>query len=59
MIASVSGGARLWVGPKLLIDDWLASEIDRSVAIELPAGEHRVRVEYRDPGRGGASGRRG
>lgn len=45
-----SGGARLWVGPELLVDDWHAAEVDRHAAIDLPAGEHRVRVEYRDPG---------
>ena len=39
------GGARLWVGEKLLVSDWYAADISVDESIVVPYGDHLVRLE--------------
>jgi sugar lactone lactonase YvrE len=43
------GGARLWLGDSLVVDDWGLDKISRSGAFEMPLdGEILARLEFRD-----------
>lgn len=53
-----AGGVRLWVDSRLLVDAWDGPAVARMVELDLAAGEHRVRLEFNDPG-GAASLRAG
>lgn len=53
-----AGGVRLWVDSRLLVDAWEGPAVARMVELDLAAGEHRVRLEFNDPG-GAASLRAG
>jgi tripartite motif-containing protein 71 len=44
------GGARLWIDGRRWLDDWDGPSVDTAVVVDLEAGDHRVRVEYDDPG---------
>lgn len=44
------GGARVWIGGRLVLDRWDASSLDEDLVVDLPAGVHRVEVAYRDVG---------
>jgi hypothetical protein len=48
------GGVRLWVGKRLLVDDWDAEMLNERPEVLLHTGDYRVRLEYNDPGTGGA-----
>jgi len=44
------GGARVWIGGRLVLDRWDAASLDEDLVVDLPAGVHRVEVAYRDVG---------
>ena len=46
----VQGGARLWVDGRLLVDRWEGPRGTYTAMLELPTGDHLVRLEYNDPG---------
>ncbi len=48
--ARAAGGVRLWVGERLVIDDWSGRESTHDATLLLPTGAHRLRLEYNDPG---------
>ena len=39
------GGARLWAGEELVVDDWYAEAMDVERFVSLPEGDHLVRLE--------------
>jgi hypothetical protein len=45
---SASGGARLWLGSRLLVDAWSAGAVDDTVDAPVFAPETSVRLEYSD-----------
>jgi hypothetical protein len=46
---SADGGARLWIGGRLISDEWDASQVDLRTTVSLPAGAHRLSLMYQDP----------
>lgn len=44
------GGVRVWIGGILALDAWQSSSVDEDLVVQLPAGQHRVEVAYRDAG---------
>ncbi len=44
------GGLRLWIGPRLLLDDWQGPSVDGSFTLFLQPGEHSAHLEYADRG---------
>lgn len=48
-ITKVDDGVRLWVGDKLLIDQWKGSPNQEYFAdLDMTAGKHLIRVEYKE-----------
>ena len=47
---STDGGVRLWVGDRLLIEQWQDQSAAYNADISLTQGYHRVRLEYYDSG---------
>ena len=49
--ATMDDGMRIWLGETKILDSWNDSQANsQSVTTQIPAGEHRVKVEYYENG---------
>ncbi len=44
------GGARLWIGARLMVDAWDGPAVDRTITVTSDGGPLRWVLEYNDPG---------
>jgi len=50
LVVAARGGARVWVDRRLMLDVWDGPLVERVLRIDSPGAEHRLSVEYNDPG---------